>query len=320
MIGVYFETWASKWASVGDQLDLSFIKADVVYLAFCNPSTLYENRNSFAGTGLDFSSDFKTVVVAIDILKSYGKKVMLSVGGSTYQFHDVNYGKVVSLMEDLHCDGIDIDWEPQDGIKSALEFEKIITGFRTCLGIQTGKYLTAAVFSTGAAPLKVDDIYSGMNVKGLTSAGSKLNWINLMGYDAGKEFDVKNAYDQYKKVYDGVVNVGIELGKQGWGDAIVDEAYVRKVKALKFDGYFIWGFGSVVNVGIKYDAALDILMEKKIVIVPKNNPTSDAVKGITCPMNCPWCSKTITVGLKKFDVGSLVFKNVSETIDLTGGQ
>ena len=56
---------------------------------------------------------------------------MLSVGGGTYHgWSSLNVEAICSLADDLHCKGIDIDWEPQDGAASASEMSVIIDKFR----------------------------------------------------------------------------------------------------------------------------------------------------------------------------------------------
>ena len=71
-LGVYFQSWSSNWASTASNLDLSKIDLPInlVFLSFANPSCSYiKGSNTFAGTGLDFSSDFLVVKNSIDILK-----------------------------------------------------------------------------------------------------------------------------------------------------------------------------------------------------------------------------------------------------------
>lgn len=52
-----------------------------------SPTSTYKKGTlKFAGTGLDFAMDFTVVQQAIAIAKKSGTKVLLSVGGSSYQY------------------------------------------------------------------------------------------------------------------------------------------------------------------------------------------------------------------------------------------
>ncbi len=60
-VGVYFETWASKWTADSEEMDLANIPAvvNVVYLAFAKPDNTYvSGQYTFNGTGLNFSQSF----------------------------------------------------------------------------------------------------------------------------------------------------------------------------------------------------------------------------------------------------------------------
>ena len=175
-IGIYFSSWKTKWTSNSEDMDLANIDANIVYLAFCKPSCQYESRFSFAGTGLDFNQDFSVVVGAIDIIRQRGTKVMLSVGGGSYHdWGNIEYGAIKRLVNDLHCDGIDIDWEPSDG--DAEKWIPIIDDFYDLVG---SGLLSAAVFSTGAYGAEAGNKYKGLNIPGMIASGEKLDWLNIM--------------------------------------------------------------------------------------------------------------------------------------------
>ena len=132
-IGIYFQSWSCNWASSGSSLDLSKINLpiNIVYLSFINPYCNYiKGSNILAGTGLDFSSDFNVVKEAISILKKKGIIVMLSVGGATYNFNNINYDNIFNLMLDIGADGIDIDWEDPAGAAAGDKLGPIINNFR----------------------------------------------------------------------------------------------------------------------------------------------------------------------------------------------
>ena len=270
MIGVYYETWSS--------VELPSINADVVYLAFCNPNTQYLSSNSFDGTGLEFTKSFAEVKTWIQGMAASGKKVMLSVGGGSYPYPKsvpVNFNAIQRLAGDLGCSGIDIDWEPNDGIGSKDDFGPIIAGFRKGY---SGN-LSAACWSTGAYGPQAGDTFKGMNIAGLESNGSMLNWINIMAYDAGSNYDPCGAYDCYRIYFKGQILVGFELGKQGWGNDLLTIDKVKRVCTYlkNDDGVFVWGWGSDSTGTPNLDT---VLATASSILGPQKVPAT-----FTCP-NC----------------------------------
>lgn len=117
MIGVYFQTWSSKWVANYEDMvllkltqDLTHLdpRINIVYLAFAQPQNTYANH-SWNGTGLDFCQDFSVVKKAIDSLIARRVQVVLSVGGSDYPWDNYTLNSI-QLAKDLGCTGIDIDW------------------------------------------------------------------------------------------------------------------------------------------------------------------------------------------------------------------
>ncbi len=249
-IGVYFESWASKWVSNAGDMDLAQIEKPVtiVNLSFLKPNTsYYPGQRSLAGTGLEFSQDFNVVVEAIAILRSKGIKVLISVGGATYPFNGYNAPACAALCVDLGCDGIDIDWEPSGGSDSDEEFGPIIDAYSKALG--TSKFLSTAGFSTGAYDKTGNGGYQGMNIKGLTTNGSQLHWINIMAYDAGPlpDYDPVAALHAYRVYYPGPLVLGMEVGSQGWGGALLTEEDVVRsttgaLEESTQNGVFVWSY------------------------------------------------------------------------------
>lgn len=178
-LSVFFQTWSSPWASSVTSLDLSTIAypIDRVYLAFVNPQTNYIlGSNTFSGTGVDFSTDFNVVRDGIDVLHTRGIEVILSAGGATYSFENYNAQGVVDLCKDLHCDGIDLDWEPINGFHDNYKLALIIEDFKSKLG---DKKLCLTAWSTGAYTPN-GDVYQGMNIYGIVQKGASLDWLNIM--------------------------------------------------------------------------------------------------------------------------------------------
>jgi hypothetical protein len=170
----------------------------------------------------------------------------------------------------LGCSGIDIDWEETNDDKGKNIFAFIVQKFRGYIG--PGYKLSAAVFSTGAFTPVIPNTYVGLNVEGLVEKGDMLDWINLMAYDAGKDFNVKEAYFAYKKIFKKPIYVGLELGKQGWGDAILSLEDIDKISSYiePNDGLFIWGYGSLVSVGPTYNEVISKI--KKLSNTQKPTP------------------------------------------------
>lgn len=245
-IGVYYETWSDKWTNDVTKSGLYNMDPNVtiVYLAFAKPECTYmANQNSWIGTGLNFSSDWKVIKSAIDVIKKKGKTVMLSVGGGSYwsgtkPFNAVN---CVALMNDLGCDGIDIDWEGH--ADRDYELTDCIKKLKPLMG---DKKISFAGFSTGAYG-KDGDTYKGSAIDAMVKQGSNVDWINIMAYDAGKKFDPLGAFAAYQIYYKGPLLLGFEVGKQGWGDDLLTQEEVEKnctiVKAHGVQhGIMIWSY------------------------------------------------------------------------------
>jgi len=254
-IGIYFQSWSCNWASSGSSLDLSKINLpiNIVYLSFVNPSCNYvKGSNVLSGTGLDFSSDFSVVKEAISILKKKGIIVMLSVGGATYHFNNINYDNIFNLMLDIGADGIDIDWEDPTGAAASDKLGPIINNFRKTIG--NSNLLCLAAFSVGAygsgtfsnaTPLSQN---TGMSIKGLKSNGSQLDWINIMSYDAGPTYDPLVAFSAYRSYYNGPLMLGCEVPPEAWGGHILNleevKTYCKHVSSdsVSSNGIFVWSY------------------------------------------------------------------------------
>lgn len=247
MIGIYFPTWSSPWTSDSSKMDLANVNntypsINCVYLSFSKPDLTY-TKGSFAGTGLEFSQDFNVVVGAIKILKSKGVIVMLSVGGGAYWSSPkyFNVDATLALMQDLGCDGIDVDWEV--GVKDALALGDAIIAIRwksTCK-------ISFAGFSTGAYG-NDGNTYKGMSIDAMMRCGKIIDWINIMSYDAGNDYDPLGALDCYRIYYSGPLNIGFCVGDQSWGGHLLTKDEVVKMATYSknnnaTNGAFIWCFG-----------------------------------------------------------------------------
>lgn len=247
---VYFPSWSNPWTSSASDNELSNLKSempelDIVYLSFCRPNLSYR-KGSFDNTGLQFSSSFEVITESIRNLKSQGVTVMLSVGGGSYwsATTDYNVQDCISLCNDLGCDGIDIDWEGT--VDRDYELTDAIRKTKQFIG---SRKLSFAAFSTGAYGKRPGSPYMGVNIDALTKVGSMLDWINIMAYDAGnwEMYNPISAFNCFRIYYEGPLHLGIQVGKQGWGDHLVSENEVaiicdRISKEVIESGIFVWSY------------------------------------------------------------------------------
>lgn len=252
MIGVYYQTWSCNWSSDPKKLDLAQIQkpVDIIYLSFANPESTYSPGScKFQGSGLDFSSDFGVVQSCIGYLKWKGIKIMLSVGGASYAWNNVNFVSVCALARDLGCDGIDIDFEPLNGSLDSKHLIDIIKSFRiwwkgtlSLTGFSVGCYGYGKYINS-----RPQGQYNGMNYPALKECGNLLNYVNIMSYDCGTNFNAFEAFDSYRDIYKGPLNLGIELGEQAWGGAIITNNDIKNwctyiKKDSNTNGIFIWSY------------------------------------------------------------------------------
>lgn len=289
VVSVYWQTWSSSWVDDPEKLDLVVGMKDgvnIVNLAFADPNM--KDVDGFRNTGLQFNQDFLVVKAGIQILRKRGIRVMLSVGGGSYPFAKgyTNAKVCCKLASDLGCDGVDIDWEPQEGAAVDNEFAGLITQFKYCLW--PGALLTAAVWSVGAAPKgEGGSLFAGMNIKGLQSAGMNLDWINLMAYDAGKAYRVVEAFQQYRRIFKGSIMIGLEVGTQAWGgallsnDDVVEALKIVNDDGVKGNGVFVWAYQKECGGTPSVEYIVGKAAEGKVTVEGDKLPEWKVM--ITCP-------------------------------------
>jgi chitinase len=251
----YYQTWSSPWASSGANLDLAKTPShvNVVILSFAKPECTYTKGSyALAGTGLDFSSDGTVVRDAVKILKANnpGTRVLLAVGGATYtNFAALNTKCVKDLVDDLGLDGADIDYEPSNpacqrlsggGVKCATDAESVdvVTKFRAAM--PKGSYILSTAswhvgcYGVGAYANSLPaSIYTGVNLAmAKSAAGSTLDLINLMSYDAGGPastgFSWRESFLSTRVAWPtAAVAVGVEVPPEAWGGFVSDAADVQ---------------------------------------------------------------------------------------------
>ena len=294
-ICVYYETWTST--RLGD-LAKDYPGLTIVNLAFAQPDLKYvKGQLTWTGTGLNFTDTFPEIQSEIKALQANGIKVMLSVGGGTYQ----NWGamdivQVHALITDLGVDGVDIDWEPMTGPPVTSVLTGLIKTFRPIVG-----KLSFAGWSTGAYGANVNDQFSGINIPAITTVGSSVDWINIMAYDAGPPaaFNPLSAFDAYRIYYKGPLMLGFEVGPPGWGGYLLTQTDVvngisHVNKSGSPNGIFVWGVGSdttgTPTVGSIISTA-NAAFSQTVTPPPIVTPT-------TSSFVCPNCAKVLVVSLK----------------------
>lgn len=184
----------------------------------------------------------------IAALKARGTQVWISVGGWSYsqgdQWSHFNAPRVVALAQDLGASGVDIDWESSTsicnkadsasfsctkdgevgGIISTLHSE--IQARNAGLGISIAGWSTGAYYVKGT-PFEEGKVQWGSPFGGtmynlVKNHGNKLSFINLMSYDAGDYFDARESYESYRAIYNGPLNMGMEIAPEGAGGAVLE--------------------------------------------------------------------------------------------------
>ncbi|UXY13690.1 glycosyl hydrolase family 18 protein [Chitiniphilus purpureus] len=180
-------------------------------------------------------------------LKARGTQVFLSVGGWSYsqgsQWSRFNAPHVVDLALDLGATGVDIDWESSgsncnkgDAATFSCSKDGEIAGIITSLHNEirsrgAGLKISIAGWSTGAyyvkgTPFEEGKVqwgspFGGTMYRVVKDHGSKIDFINLMSYDGGEYYDPREGYESYKAIYNGPINMGMEIAPEGSGGAVL---------------------------------------------------------------------------------------------------
>jgi chitinase len=301
-LGVYFQTWSSRWSSNSSTTDLAQINAPInlVYLSFVQPNCTYiAGSNSWTGTGLEFSSEFSVIQGAINILKQKGMVVMLSVGGASYSWNNYNTSALAALVNDLDCDGIDIDWEDPAGAIAAYKLGPIIAELRNAL---PNKSLSLAGFSVGAygsgefINAQPPSSNTGMCISGLQSNGNQLDWINIMSYDASPVYSPTQAFDAYRKYFSGPLLIGCEVPPEAWGGNVITLSQVTTyakytLQDTQCNGIFVWSYqksGTPSSSDIISTAAQILSNPTITTIIPESAISSVPIPGpASVPLSPP---------------------------------
>lgn len=235
-VNSWFQSWSDPWSATTSTLTLQHQKSlGRVFICFVSPGCNYvAGQKTFAGTGLQFSSDFNVIAQSIKYLfTNYGVKVYLSVGGATYTgWSSFNPAGILALVTDLGAYGVEIDYEGQ----SSTELNMVLQTWFKSSKVNTwlASWSTGA-FKNNEAP---GGPYEGIDVMAITNFGANLQGINIMSYDAGPTFDPKAAFLAYRKLYKGLLHLGIEVPPESWGGHVVTLDEVKDLTLFVYNQQF----------------------------------------------------------------------------------
>lgn len=264
----YYETWSEQWVS--DPMQSGLVKSSqtpsVIILAFMQPDATYTPGSfQLSGTGIQFPYDGNTFkLVAQKFHETHpNTKLLIAVGGATYTNWDkLNISAIVNVVKDFGLDGVDIDFESYpnctpntaSGMQCTTDQQLIGIINQLRAALPHPYLLTAAAWSIGAYGAdqwKVSQPqggYTGMYLNPLRQAGTALDMLNVMSYDAGNKtstgYDPIEAYSAYKHYYHGKIAMGIEVSPEAWGGNVSSLSDVEKlanaVATQPNDGLMLW--------------------------------------------------------------------------------
>lgn len=252
-------------------VNLSFVKPDTQYkrasfrfdeeitgLEFIEGQMTDDKKQTFT------RQQVRDLILKIALLRHRGTEVWISVGGWAYsqnnEWKHFNAKCVADLAIDLGATGIDIDWEPTNSVcnKGSMNFFSctkdaeiisIITKLHEEIisrGLSLG--MSIAAWSTGAYYVHGTDFEEGKVIAGSPYGGTlyrlvkyhgeKLDFLNIMAYDGGKTYDPREGYESYRAIYDGPINLGLQIGPEGAGDAVLG---LHAPDGTKFDANMLNG-------------------------------------------------------------------------------
>lgn len=154
----YFPSWSDYSTNI-----LRNIPEEVTYvfLSFVKPNMRYK-KGSFdlTSTGLQCDNNGKVLKETVDILKSRGIGIILSIGGETYwgsdEAYDINHQQIADFVRDFGFEGIDWDYEPNGSFATIGEpinvqrFISMIEESRKLLPKEEGFIIACAPSGVGA--------------------------------------------------------------------------------------------------------------------------------------------------------------------------
>lgn len=258
-------------------LHLSFVRPDTTYqkgsYAFDQSVAGFEfaegasTNNGQRVFSAQQAQDFRNIIAA---LKARGTQVWISVGGWSYsqgdQWSRFNAPRVVALAEDLGASGVDIDWESSSSACNKLddanfscskdgEIAGIVTSLyneiqarKNGLGISIAGWSTGAYYVKGTAfeegKVQWGSPFGGTLYNLVKNHGNKLTYINLMSYDAGDYYDPREGYLSYRAIYNGPINMGMEIAPEGAGGAVLK---INAASGVQYDADILTGQNNMAS-------------------------------------------------------------------------
>jgi len=300
---VYFGGWEGSEFDLNSKLAAN---VTAVNLAFANITSQYQVDTAASGYLTNIPApniQLQPTYINWTTYKYHhpNTKIILSVGGATYSSiwtqiltpnsADTiarNIAKIVNqtypayknqfsypsdLLDNVTIDGVDIDAETGDVRLSetiANNVIALITDLRKYL--QPGKLITLAGFSVGADPIDnctvPGSVHCGENISILQQAGNLLDWVNVMAYDAGKDYATSKyqiALANYTKYlgYEKTV-LGLDIqnqwpGFQETAAQLADKATWQRQH--QFGGVMFWGV-NVNNTPNQEKTYVDAISER----------------------------------------------------------
>ncbi len=273
----YYPSWSDNWFTVTNwdgtkKSDNEIYQASQfaripgiythVLISFGQPDFAWNglSANNWSGTGINFNGTPVDIKESIRLLHILKKKVILAVGGATYNNwaglanEAGRSGPIKSaltrFMVDMGVDGLDVDYEIiAADAATVTEYAKAIQAMREAVDAAGGgRLLTVAGWSTGAdytADLAGEPGYPGRpsywgggagrerkvfkrTVPNGPHAGrsivSLFDVVNIMAYDAQTNyFDPVTAFDQYRAIVPSSIPVGLglEIPPEGWAGGVL---------------------------------------------------------------------------------------------------
>jgi chitinase len=240
ILAAYLASWSAS-AHGTPPIDVDILQppdhVDVIYLAFMRPDASYSSQSGLLGTGLEFPYPVSVLKASIVALKARrpSVKVLASLGGETYSRWDrLNVQAIAEFVHDLELDGVDIDFEPaaancrqKDGsvvCDSDAILVETIRALRSALPPPALISLTIPnVSAYGEGPWEHAGPHGGPNY-GIAlaalrdrSLSSSIDYVSIMAYDAGQDYQPLQAYRALRSYYAGPILIGFTPPPEAWG-------------------------------------------------------------------------------------------------------
>lgn len=264
----YYPSWSDNWFSSNDwagnplsddQILVASKLARVpgtythISLSFAQPNFSWTaGQNVWTGSGLNFNASPRDIKRAIDVLHRRGIKVMLAVGGATYNEWAAlaaegaaGSGEKITALRaiqaDLGLDGLEIDYEITGSASLKTEYANVIKALKLAAGSNklalaawsTGADCTSETSNTGVAACNGRTSFWGGSAgrERLVFEGSsplvnpsQIDYLNIMSYDAQTEhYDGVTAWKLYRDLFPSttVVSIGLETAPEGWAGGML---------------------------------------------------------------------------------------------------